>query len=207
MPWLHAVGDVTGTQTSTAAANAIGRRLVRRLALPLLPGLSRPPLIPAAVYTDPEVASVGPTLAALRLRYPPELVVTRRIALAGLDRAKTDGLGEGFLVVHALRIEGRILSATWVAPHAADMLPVLSLAIQKRVSLFALTRLAFPYPSLAASLKGVAEEFLVDTLRELRRELLTYLRYRFRPGRGRRAVQQPEKRWASARKGETHEWK
>lgn len=180
VPWLHAVGDVTGSQATTAAANAVGRRLVRRLALPGIPTIARAPVLPGAVYTEPEVASAGPTLANLRERYPDALIATHRVSLAELDRAKTDGVEDGFLLVHALRLTGRILSATWLGPQAADMLPILTLAIQKRMSLVAFAGLVFPYPSLGEAVKRVGDEFFFDTLAHPRRELRSYLVHRLR---------------------------
>ena len=60
---VWAVGDVTPVAHQTHAANAHGRRIVQRIALPWIPPLGRPPVVPDAVFSDPEVAWVGPDTA------------------------------------------------------------------------------------------------------------------------------------------------
>jgi dihydrolipoamide dehydrogenase len=176
---IFAIGDVTPASGSTHAANALGRRVVRAIALGWLPAGSRPQ-IPAAVFTDPEVAHVGPPLAELRRRFPPELIRSVRIELADTDRGYTSGIEAGFVLLHALRLTGRVLSATIVAPAAGEMIPLLTLAVQRRVTLWALSGLVFPYPVLSEGLKKAADTFVFETLPRLPREVAAYARLRWR---------------------------
>jgi dihydrolipoamide dehydrogenase len=176
---IFAVGDVTPASGSTHAANALGRRVVRSIALRWLPA-GRRPQIPAAVFTDPEVAHVGPPLAELRHRFPPELIRSVRIELADTDRGYTSGIEAGFVLLHALRLTGRVLSGTIVAPAAGEMIPLLTLAVQRRVTLWALSGLVFPYPVLSEALKKAADAFVFETLPRLPREVAAYARLRWR---------------------------
>lgn len=175
---LHAIGDVTGRVASTHAANAQGRRLVRRLALPV-------PLLPegdypALTFTDPELAQIGPTLAELARRYPPELLVSHRVDLADTDRGRTLGLEHGFVRLTAMRASGRLLAATIVAPCASEMIHLLTWAQRRRVSLWQLSRLIAAYPTLGEAVRRAADAFVFATLPDLPRQLASYVRWRWR---------------------------
>ncbi len=178
VPNVYAVGDVTPTSAFTHSANAQGRRLVRRLALPWLPLLSSEPTYPSATFTDPEVAQVGPPLRSLQDRYHPKLLTTLRVDFKDTDRGYTQGLQYGFVLIHAVRLTGRILSATVVAPHASEMISVLTLAVTRRISLYALSGLVIPYPTLIEAIKKAADNFVFATLPKLPREFAAYARYR-----------------------------
>jgi dihydrolipoamide dehydrogenase len=175
---VHAIGDVTGRVASTHAANAQGRRLVRRLALPV-------PLLPEGDYptvtfTDPEVAQIGPTLAELARRYPAELLVSHRVDLSDTDRGRTLGLEHGFVRLTAMRASGRLLAATIVAPFAGEMIHLLTWAQRRRVSLWQLSRLVAAYPTLGEAVRRAADAFVFATLPDLPRQLATYVRWRWR---------------------------
>ncbi len=181
---VYAVGDATTTSAFTHSANAQGRRVVQHLAFPWLPVLRGEPEYPAAVFTDPEVATVGPSLAGLHEQMHPKLIKTVRVDLKDTDRAYTMGLERGFVILHARRLTGRLLSATITAPDAAEMIPLLTLAVNKGMSVYTLTSLVFPYPTLSEAIKKAADEFLFDTLPKLPREAAAYARYRFASGSG-----------------------
>jgi pyruvate/2-oxoglutarate dehydrogenase complex dihydrolipoamide dehydrogenase (E3) component len=182
---VYAIGDATERAKFTHAANAQGRRLVRHLTAPWLPLVAEGDY-PAATFTDPEVAQVGPSLAALQERYGPELVVTHRVDLAALDRGYVEGLEAGFVEVHAMRLTGRVLAATVVGPHAAEVVQLLVWLQRRRGSLWQLSRHVVAYPALSEGLKKVADAFVFATLPKLPRELGAYLRHR--PATRRRAA-------------------
>ena len=95
------------------------------------------------------------------------------------DRGYTDDLQQGFIIVDALRLTGRILAVTIVGPRASEMISLFTLAIQERISLFRLYRVVYPYPTFSSGIQKVADAFLRETLPQLKTELATYLRYRF----------------------------
>jgi dihydrolipoamide dehydrogenase len=176
---VYAIGDVSLTSAFTHSANAQGRRVVQKIALPFLPQ-GKEAVYPSAVFTDPEIAQVGPTLATLKETYHPDLIRTLKFDLKKTDRGYTQGLEDGFVLIHAVRLTGRVLSATIVAPPASEMISLLTLAVNKRVSLYQLANIVFPYPVLSEAIKKLADQFVFATLPKLPRELLAYLRYRFR---------------------------
>ncbi len=176
---VFAVGDLVGA-AHTHVANAQGRRLVRFLTLrvPLLPEGE----YPWVAFTEPEVGQVGPTLAALRRRWPDPLLAVHKVLLMNTDRGRTSGLEDGFVQLVAMRLTGRLLAATVVAPQASEMLPLLSWAQRRRVSLWQLSRLVVAYPALSEAVRQAADAFVFASLPRLGSELRTYLRWRWRRG-------------------------
>ncbi len=176
---VWAVGDVTPGSHQTHAANALGRRIVQRIALRALPPIGRPPLIPSAVFGEPEVAWVGLSTAERVRRWHPHATIRLSVDLADIDRGLTDGVRRGLVVIDAVRLTGRIVSATVVGPNASELIAILTLAMARSTSLLRLSRLVYAYPTFAGAIGRLADDFARHTLGGLRREVGGYLRYRF----------------------------
>lgn len=177
VPNVYAIGDVNLNSAFTHTANAQGRRVVQKIALPFLPQ-GKEAVYPSAVFTDPEIAQVGPPLTKLQEQYHPELIRTLKFDLKKTDRGYTQGLEHGFVLIHAMRLTGRVLSATIVAPPASEMISLLTLAVNRRVSLYQLANIVFPYPVLSEAIKKLSDQFVFATLPKLHQELPHFLRYR-----------------------------
>ena len=181
---IYAIGDVNPTSHFTHSANAQGRRLVPRLAFSQvfsrLPAWGKQPIYPNATFSDPEIANVGETLEQLHQRYPTELIHTVRYELAKTDKGYTESLEHGVIIIHAVRLTGRILGATIVAPKASEMISLITFAMANNHSLYKLSQLVFPYPTLSEGIKKAADSFVFATLPKLPQEIGAYLRYRWR---------------------------
>ena len=100
---IYAIGDVTPTSAFTHSANAQGRRVVQRIAFPLLPALSPEPFYPSATFSDPEVATAGMRQDEIARSYHPALIKRIRVDLVTqTDRGYTDDPKHGFLCVDAI---------------------------------------------------------------------------------------------------------
>lgn len=176
---IFAIGDVTPTSHHTHSANAQGRRVSQRIHLPFLPAFGREPKFPTAIFSDPEVAHVGMAANEIATHCHPNVVLTLRFEMKDLDRGYTDEIEHGFVLVQAVRLTGRILSASIVGRHAAELISVFTLAIERNISLYQLYRVVYPYPTYAGGIGKIADAFMRSTLPSLPGELLTYLRYRF----------------------------
>jgi pyruvate/2-oxoglutarate dehydrogenase complex dihydrolipoamide dehydrogenase (E3) component len=176
---IYAIGDVVARSTTTHSANHQGRRLVKHLVAPFFP-LGKEPHYPSAVFCRPEVAQVGPTLATLRQDISSELIMTVRHDLKDTDRGYTSFLQEGFVLMHALRLTGKLLSATVVAPGAGEMIPLLTHAVNGGPSLYRISDQVFPYPTLSEAIRKAADSFVFETLANPRREVATYARHRLK---------------------------
>jgi pyruvate/2-oxoglutarate dehydrogenase complex dihydrolipoamide dehydrogenase (E3) component len=180
VPHIYAIGDVTGTSAFTHSANAQGRRVTQRIALPWLPARAPEPFYPSATFSNPEVATAGMSQAQIAARYHPKLVTRIRVDLVTqTDRGYTDDLQRGFIIVDAIRLTGTILAVTIVGPRASEMISLFTLAIQERISLYRLYRVVYPYPTFSSGVQKVADAFLRDTLTGLSVELPTYLLHRW----------------------------
>ena len=144
-------------------------------------------MIPSAVFSDPEVAWVGPAAPERAARWHPRALIDIRIEFSDTDRGLIDDVRHGFVAVTAVRTTGRVVAATIVGPHASELLPLLTFAISRRVSLLRLQRMVHAYPTFAGALGAVADEFARRTLPRLPSELASYARYRWAspPRRGR----------------------
>jgi pyruvate/2-oxoglutarate dehydrogenase complex dihydrolipoamide dehydrogenase (E3) component len=176
---VWAVGDVTGRTLTTHGANAVGRRVVRAIAFPRLPRRAASRAMPAAVFGDPEVASVGLPLAEVERLRP---AGRRRyvVELADLDRGFTDDLRHGRLVVDVERFTGRILRAAVVGPAAAELIGIFTLAIDHGIGMRKLFGMVHPYPAHAEAIGRVADAFARDTYPGLPREWSAMARSRLR---------------------------
>ncbi len=180
VPGIYAVGDVTATSAFTHSANAQGRRVVQQIVFPWVPMRAPEPCYPSATFADPEVATTGMNQRQIAARFHPALVKRIRVDLATqTDRGYTDDVQHGLIIVDAVRLTGTILGVTIVAPRAAEMISLFTLAIQQGVSLYALYRVVYPYPTFSSGVQKVADTFLRETLPALRSELAAYLRYRW----------------------------
>jgi pyruvate/2-oxoglutarate dehydrogenase complex dihydrolipoamide dehydrogenase (E3) component len=180
VPGIYAIGDVTPTSAFTHSANAQGRRVAQRIAFPFLPARAPEPFYPSATFSDPEVATAGMNQQQIAARYHPQLIKRIRVDLVTqTDRGYTDDLQQGFIIVDALRLTGKILAVTIVGPRASEMITLFTLAIQEQISLYKLYRVVYPYPTFSSGIQKVADAFLRETLSGLRSELATYLRYRW----------------------------
>lgn len=197
---IFAIGDVTRTSAFTHSANAQGRRVVQRIAFPVLPARDPEPYYPTATFSDPEVASAGMKQQTIVERFHPALIKRIRVDLpTQTDRGYTDGVTQGFIIVDAVRLTGRILSATIVGPRASEMISLFTLAVSAKLSLYKLYSIVYPYPTFSSGIQKVADAFLRETLPNLKQELTTYLRYRWaKPPRvdtaHNRPAQRPEAR-------------
>lgn len=176
---IYAIGDVTLQSNFTHSANAQGRRLVTRIALPFLPRFKPEPYYPSATFSEPEVAQIGPSVKELQKKYHPKLLQSLHLELKDTDKGYIEGLAAGFITIHAMRLTGRVLSAEIVAPKASEMISALTLAVYKNISLYTLSGLIYPYPTFSGGIKKLADKFTLETLPKLPKELAIYLRYRF----------------------------
>lgn len=165
---VYAVGDITGNTATTHGANSFARRTIRAIALPL-PKVGDPRAIPNAVYSRPQIASVGLPVAAVdamaaggRKRYVKQLI--------NIDRGYTDDLEHGFIAVDVERFTGKILRCVIVGPSAAEMIGMFTIMIDHKIGLRKLFGTVHPYPSYSQVVGFIADEFATDTFRSLPKE-------------------------------------
>ncbi len=149
VPSVLAIGDVTGKRLLAHVAYRQGIVAVEKLA-----GLSPEPVradrIPWAIYTDPEVASVGLTEAQARETDADVKVGTFVFSANG--RALAQGVESGFVKVVADPHFGRILGVHMVGPHVGELLAEAVLALELETTLDEFTSVIRAHPTLSEAL-------------------------------------------------------
>ncbi|MGL6262589.1 FAD-dependent oxidoreductase [Aeromonas jandaei] len=157
-PSILAVGDVAGPyQLTHAAAHQGWYAAINALFSPFKRFRADYRVMPAAIYTTPEIARVGLNQKEARAQgIPFELT---RFALAELDRAIADGERQGFIEVLTVPGKDQILGATIVGTHAGERIAEFVLAMRHRLGLGKILATIHAYPTLMEGNKYLAGEW------------------------------------------------
>ncbi|MDN5786332.1 mercuric reductase [Pseudorhodobacter sp.] len=158
---IFAAGDVCGGFMFTHVADAAARLAVRN-ALFFGRGRYSRLTIPWCTFTDPAIAHVG--LYVDQAISQGIAVKTYTVLMHQVDRAVTDGEETGFVKIHVRQGTDRIIGATVVARHAGEMLNEITLAMQRRIGLRALSGVIHAYPTQSAAIKSAADACRADRL-------------------------------------------
>lgn len=133
-------------QAATAALNALAGRVGR------LGGRAR--VLPRVVFTAPELAQAGLTEGDARAAGTAYEVT--RLDLARVDRAVTDGAGEGLVKVLTRPGRDRILGVTIVGPRAGEVIAEFALAMNAGLGLKQILGTVHSYPTMADAARQAA---------------------------------------------------
>ena len=156
---VYAAGDVTGRDQFVYMA-AYGAKLAARNAFNGDSLRYDNSAMPAIVFTDPQVASVGLTEATARAAGH-----TVRVSTIGLDqvpRALAARDTRGLIKLVADAGSGRLLGAHILAPEGADSIQTAAIAIRQGLTVDDLVDTIFPYLTTVEGLKLAALSFGKD---------------------------------------------
>ncbi len=123
------------------------------LAVDNMVGSSRkmePGLVPNAVFTDPEIASVGLSEdAALRRNMN---ITVSRFDYLGSAMARILDETQGFVKLISEKDSGILLGGTIIGPKATEIVGILSLGVSSRLSVRDLRNAIFAHPTIAESI-------------------------------------------------------
>lgn len=158
---VYAAGDCTTLPQFVYVAAAAGTRAAGNM----LGGDEALDLgaMPAVVFTDPQVASVG--LGENEARARGIAAESRTLPLAEVPRALAHFSTDGFIRLTAEAASGRLLGARIVAPEAGEIVTTAMLAIRQGLSVDELAGTIFPYLVMAEGLKLCAQTFRLDVHR------------------------------------------
>lgn len=141
---LWAMGDVTGkalfTHTALYQSAVVASDIVGRGHQP-----ARYDALPRAIFTDPEVGSVGLTEAQARKKDLEIAVAVKQ--LSATFRGMVHGVEKGFVKLIADRKSGVLIGATVVGPDCAEVLGMLNLAVHARVPVETLQSMIYAFPA------------------------------------------------------------
>ena len=151
---VFAVGDVAGEPMLAHKAMYEGE--VAADAIAGEPASLDAAAIPAAVFTDPEIASVGLTSdEAEKAGYTP---VVGRMPLGANGRALTMDTTEGFVRIVADAASERVLGAEIVGPNASELIGEVTVALEARMDLEALAGTIHTHPTLSEAVMEAAAD-------------------------------------------------
>ena len=156
---VYAAGDVTGRDQFVYMA-AYGARIAAENALNGDSKRYDATAMPAVVFTDPQIASVGLTEAqagAQSLK-----VKTSTLDLKYVPRALAARDTRGLIKLVAEANSGRLLGAHILAPEGADSIQTAVLAIKCSMTVEQLAETIFPYLTTVEGLKLAAQTFSKD---------------------------------------------
>ncbi|RQG93268.1 dihydrolipoyl dehydrogenase [Natrarchaeobius halalkaliphilus] len=123
--------------------------------------------MPAVVFTDPEIATVGLTeTEAKEAGFDP---VVGQFPFRASGRALTTGDAEGFVSVVATESKGYLLGASIVGPEASELVAELGLAIELGATLEDVASTVHAHPTLSESVMEAAENALGRAIHTLNR--------------------------------------
>ncbi|HZF97804.1 MAG TPA: FAD-dependent oxidoreductase [Pseudoxanthomonas sp.] len=154
-PNIHVCGDATGPyQFTHVAAHQAWYAAVNALLAPFWSFDIDYRVIPWATFTDPEVARVG--LSEDEAKEKGIEVEVTRYGIDDLDRAIADGSDHGFVKVLTAPGKDRILGATIVGAHSAELLAEFVLAMKHGIGLEKLLATIHIYPTMSEANKYAA---------------------------------------------------
>ncbi|TSD48240.1 NAD(P)H-quinone dehydrogenase [Rhodococcus sp. KBS0724] len=154
---IYAAGDCTGLLPLASVAAMQGRIAMYHA---LGEGVSPIKLktVASAVFTRPEIATVGVTQAAIDNGEVPARTVM--LPLNTNPRAKMSGLRRGFVKIFCRPATGVVIGGVVVAPNGSELILPLAMAVQNNLSVNDLAQTFSVYPSLTGSITEAARQLM-----------------------------------------------
>jgi pyruvate/2-oxoglutarate dehydrogenase complex dihydrolipoamide dehydrogenase (E3) component len=152
-PRIFAIGDCRDGPRLTHAAEQDARTVIQNALFPFRKKTDYTAL-PAAIFTDPELAQVGLTEQKARAAHAGVEVFRRDFDHN--DRSVTENDMRGFVKIMA--VGNRVVGVTIVGAHAGELLALASFAVSGKLTLGNLAGQTIAYPTLAEALRHAAEQ-------------------------------------------------
>lgn len=154
VPHIYAAGDVTGQMPLSSVASMQGRKIAHHaLGLPVTPlDYSN---VAEAIFTEPEIASVG--LVEVEAAALGRKVRTTKVPFASNARSVLQHFTRGFVKVTSDPATGVVLGGTIVGHRASELIGVIALAVQARVTAATLVDTLMVHPSMTEAISDAAE--------------------------------------------------
>jgi dihydrolipoamide dehydrogenase len=114
--------------------------------------------VAATIFTEPEIATVGVSQAAVDSGQVEAAMV--KLPLATNARAKMQGFRDGFVKLFAGKRSGTVVGGVVVAPRASELILAVSLAVEQMLTVDQIAHTFAVYPSLSGSLTEAARRLM-----------------------------------------------
>lgn len=162
VPGIYAIGDVVGKAMLAHVASAQGKVAVENIMGH--PAKIRYDVIPAGIFTLPEVGRVGLTERQAREQAqaaghdPEQVIQVGRFRYAALGKAQATGDITGLFKVIADAATGKLLGAHIVGAHAADLIHEAALAMETGATVSQIAHMIHAHPTLAEGFVEAVED-------------------------------------------------
>lgn len=156
---IYAAGDVTDQPQFVYVAAAAGTRAANN-ALGGAPESLDLSTMPAVVFTDPQVATVG--LSETQARAQGIEVISRVLPLDAVPRALANRDTRGFIKLVARAEDQVLIGAQVLAPNGGEVIQTAVMAIHAGMTVTTLGKMLFPYLTMVEGLKLAAQTFSKD---------------------------------------------
>jgi dihydrolipoamide dehydrogenase len=149
---IYAIGDLTGGKLLAHKAYHDGRVAAENAA-----GFDSQidyTALPAAIFTEPELATVG--LSQEEAEAQGLEIKVGEFPLQASGRALTMDSTDGLVRIIADKKTDEVLGAHILAPHASEMIPVLTMAVARRLKLKEVDSIIYIHPTLSESIPEAA---------------------------------------------------
>ncbi len=154
---VYAVGDVSGRGGLTHAAGHHASVIIKNFYfMPFFKASAQTNAMPAAIYTQPELASIGLSERSARGKYADVRVV--HFEFAENDRAIAERSTKGEVKIIA-RGNGLVLGASIVGEGAGEIIHLMSMAMANKMKIIHLTKMISPYPTRSEAVKRAASSW------------------------------------------------
>ncbi len=150
IPGVYAIGDVNGKLQLAHAATAMGIHVIEKIARErnLIETDSKGTmLIPACVYTNPEIASVGLTVDEAKERGI--MAKSHKIVSSANGKSVLTNQERGFVKVVYDEESKQILGAQMMCARATDMISEFAVAIEQKMTMEEMEQITRPHPSFS----------------------------------------------------------
>ncbi len=157
-PDIYAAGDCTNAPQFVYVAAAAGTRAaINMTGGDAVLDLS---IVPAVVFTDPQVATVG--LTEIQAEKQGIVHDSRTLTLDNVPRALANFDTRGFIKLVVDKQSGRLLGAQVLAGEGGEIMQTAAIAIRNRMTVTDLAGQLFPYLTMVEGLKLCAQTFTRD---------------------------------------------
>jgi dihydrolipoamide dehydrogenase len=157
VPGVYAAGDCTGVLMLASVAAMQGR-----IAMWHALGEGVAPIklktVAAAVFTRPEIATVGISQSAIDAGEVPARTIM--MPLSTNPRAKMQGLRRGFVKLFCRPATGVVIGGVVVAPVASELILPIAMAVQNGLTVADLAHTFSVYPSLSGSITEAGRQLM-----------------------------------------------
>src|SRR5690606_16416921 len=154
VPHIYAAGDCTGQMPLSSVAAMQGRKIaLDALGVPVTPlDYSK---VAQAVFTEPEIASVG--LEEVEAAADGRKVRTPDVPFTANERAVLQGSTRGFVKVISDPATGVVLGGTIVGHRASELIATVALAVNVRATVQQLVETLMIHPSMSEAITDAAD--------------------------------------------------